>query len=119
MSKINFDLGELLMTPGLLHVISRHNVPHEKVDEAMDRHHAGDWGLATKIVQAENEKRLAKRSGAVMSKHQLTDVVAIWIVTDLADITVTTVMLTQEISEIEAIRAKVEKVRSIVRMSTN
>ncbi|MGE3779533.1 MAG: hypothetical protein AB7F89_20255, partial [Pirellulaceae bacterium] len=86
---VSFDLGQVLITPAAMTAI-----PAEKVQAALARHAAGDWGVIDEHDRRENELALA--SGfRLFSVYELKDGIRFWIITE-ADRSATTVLLPED-----------------------
>ena len=90
-TKPKFELGQLLITPGALQVLSRNGTDGSVY---ADRHRRGDWGDVSDDSLHENERGLIQH-GPIMSAYALADGTRIWIVTE-ADRSGTTILLPEE-----------------------
>ena len=86
-----FDLGTILVTPGVLEVFPNINTTPLSL---LLRHASGDWGeLCAEDVQ---ENNIALREGyRLLSSYQVAPDVKIWVITE-ADRSVTTLLLPDE-----------------------
>lgn len=77
-TKVSFDLGRVVATPGALAALEENNV---SPDELLARHSKGDWGnLCEEDKEANN---LALHSGSrILSAYFLPDETKIWVITD-------------------------------------
>ncbi len=89
--KPKFELGQLVVTPGAMHALSRNGTDDS---EYVERHQGGDWGDVSKDDAHENENALTQDL-ELMSAYTLKDGTRVWIVTE-ADRSVTTILLPEE-----------------------
>ena len=86
-----FPLGQVVATPGALHVLDQKNVDSRML---LGRHQAGDWGDVPPEDRRENE--LSVNQGfRILSSYPLDDDQRVWIITE-ADRSVTTILLPDE-----------------------
>lgn len=84
-----FSLGNVFATPGVLEFI-----PHAEMQQALDRHHAGDWGELDREDKSANERAL-KHGGRLFSAYRTGAGKKFWIITE-ADRSATTILLPSE-----------------------
>lgn len=77
-TKIHFDLGQVVATPGALDALARNEcVPLEY----LRRHASGDWGAVCAEDKAANDEAV-KTGARLLSVYQLPDGTTIWVITD-------------------------------------
>lgn len=84
-----FSLGRLVATPGVLTA-----VPREEIDDALNRHAHGDWGIMSEEDQHTNELAL-NGGGRLFSAYLSGGGVKFWIITEW-DRSATTILLPSE-----------------------
>ena len=86
-----FPLGQIVATPGALHVLERCQVdPHALVS----RHQTGDWGEVCPADRHENELSV-KQGFRILSNYPVGADERLWVITE-ADRSVTTILLPSE-----------------------
>ena len=84
-----FPLGRLVATPGVLAA-----VPKIQIQNALDRHAHGDWGIIPDENKRSNDQAL-QGGGRLFSAYLSTKEVRFWIITE-QDRSATTVLLPEE-----------------------
>lgn len=84
-----FSLGRIVATPGVLAA-----VPREEIDDAINRHAHGDWGVMPEKDQHTNELALSG-GDRIFSAYLSGTRVKFWIITEW-DRSVTTILLPDE-----------------------
>ncbi len=84
-----FSLGRIVATPGVLAA-----VPREEIDDAINRHAHGDWGVMPEEDQHTNELALSG-GDRIFSAYLSGTRVKFWIITEW-DRSVTTILLPDE-----------------------
>ena len=84
-----FSLGRVVATPGVLA-----SVPQEEINDAINRHAHGDWGIMPAEDQHTNELAL-KGADRIFSAYLSGAKVKFWIITEW-DRSATTVLLPSE-----------------------
>ena len=96
---MTFELGDVVATPGIVHLTNTVPGAHEKILECINRHAYGDWGdLCDEDKQMNDDALEAERKGEptdrLFSSYE-TDIGKIYIITEY-DRSVTTVLLPEE-----------------------
>ena len=86
-----FDLGEVLATPGALAALERLQVMPIKL---LSKHLRGDWGNVAAEEALANDNAL-KNGGRLLSSYAIAPDVRIWVITE-SDRSVTTLLLPAE-----------------------
>jgi hypothetical protein len=73
-----FTLGQLVITPGALTVLTEHGVAP---GDLLDRHVGGDWSEMAPEDRATNSQAV-QNGGRVFSSYSLTSTVRVWVITE-------------------------------------
>lgn len=84
-----FSLGRIVATPGVLAAVSR-----SEINDALNRHVHGDWGIMPEEDKQSNELAL-NDGGRIFSAYLSYQKVKFWIITEW-DRSITTVLLPNE-----------------------
>lgn len=88
-SPTKFPLGQLVATPGVLAA-----VPKIEIQNALDRHAHGDWGIMPDEDKRSNDRAL-QGEGRLFSAYLSAGEVRFWIITE-QDRSATTILLPEE-----------------------
>jgi hypothetical protein len=78
MSPVNFPLGQVVATPG---VLAAFEASGQASGEFLQRHASGDWGELSAADKRENE--LSVRNGyRILSAYRLKNGVRFWVITE-------------------------------------
>jgi hypothetical protein len=86
-----FPLGQIVATPGALHVLERSHVDPQVL---LSRHQTGDWGELSPADRDENELSV-RRGFRILSNYPVGADECLWVITE-ADRSVTTILLPSE-----------------------
>ena len=89
MSTPRFPLGRVLATPNALA-----QIPPPEIQEALGRHHSGDWGNLCQEDKKANDAAL-NQGARLLSAYHTRSGTKFWIITE-ADRSVTTVLLPED-----------------------
>lgn len=84
-----FPLGQLVATPGVLAAVPKH-----EIQDALNRHVHGDWGIVADETKRSNDRAL-NGGDRLFSVYLSANEVRFWIITE-QDRSVTTVLLPEE-----------------------
>lgn len=84
-----FPLGKVVATPGVLE-----KVPERDINDALNRHAHGDWGILPKQDKQSND-RAVKDGDRIFSAYRSHGGVKFWIITEW-DRSATTILLPEE-----------------------
>ena len=76
-----FTLGQLVITPGALIVLTEHGVAPS---DLLDRHVGGDWSEMAP-EDRESNRRAVLSGGRIFSSYSLTSSVRVWVITEAKD----------------------------------
>lgn len=91
MSKPKFELGQLVMTPGVIDACNKSDDP---IGNYFARHVSGDWGDVCKEDAKENDYSVTNGL-RIFSAYHLSDGTKIWVITE-CDRSATTALLPSE-----------------------
>jgi len=81
MNDAKVSLGQVIVTPAAQFAVEQ---AHQRVDEFLERHQAGDWGDVDEHTRRLNEEGL----GPILSVHETCAGEALWVVTENGTTTV-------------------------------
>lgn len=88
-SPTKFPLGKVVATPGILE-----KVPEGDINDALNRHAHGDWGIMPDEDMATNDRAL-KDGERLFSAYLSSEQIKFWIITEW-DRSTTTILLPEE-----------------------
>jgi hypothetical protein len=78
MKDAKVPLGQVVVTPAAQLAVEQ---AHQRIDEFLERHQAGDWGDADEQLRRMNEEALRSR-GPIVSIHETCAGETLWVVTE-------------------------------------
>lgn len=89
-----FELGRVVCTPGVHHLIESGKINRDYLLQFVDRHQHGDWGDCGEEDEMVNEEALIL-GHRLFSSYIVVDTQRMWVITE-ADRSVTTLLLPRE-----------------------
>lgn len=90
-----FPLGQLVVTPGVVSMMTANPDFAKFCTDSLNRHRSGDWGDLSAEDKTENELALKSGDLRIFSVYEKEDLPTIWIITE-ADRSATTTLFPDE-----------------------
>jgi hypothetical protein len=78
MNDAKVPLGQVVVTPAAQLAVEQ---AHQRIDEFLDRHQAGDWGNTDEQTRQLNEEAL-RSHGPILSVHETCAKETLWVVSE-------------------------------------